>query len=156
MCVTIGAYLLMTSNILWDGKISYVRLGFASFFLGYAVGCGIFCLSPRDISSSGILFRRARTSASPSRSGNDNRVNCTRIAAVITAAAMVFSVHLTFTNLQKGWSTTHYSFTSQEGDQITKELVDAFEHHQVNLLEEPDEDLLKMDNPYEYTRRDDL
>ena len=85
---------------------------------------------------------------------SDNRVNCTRIAAVITAAAMVFSVYLTFTNLQKGWSTTHYSFTSQEGDQITKELVDAFEHHQVNLLEEPDEDLLKMDNPYEYTRRD--
>ena len=29
----------MTSNILWDGKISYVRLGFASFFLGYAVLC---------------------------------------------------------------------------------------------------------------------
>lgn len=85
---------------------------------------------------------------------SDNRVNCARIAAVITAAAMVFSVYLTFTNLQKGWSTTHYSFTSQEGDQITKELVDAFEHHQVNLLEEPDEDLLKMDNPYEYTRRD--
>ena len=49
MCVTIGAYLLMTSNILWDGKISYVRLGFASFFLGYAVLCrptlAVYCIA---------------------------------------------------------------------------------------------------------------
>ena len=49
MCVAIGAYLLMTSNILWDGKISYVRLGFASFFLGYAVLCrptlAVYCIA---------------------------------------------------------------------------------------------------------------
>lgn len=54
----------------------------------------------------------------------------------------------------KGWSNTYYSFTSQEGNQISKELVDAFEHHQVNLLEEPSEDLLKLDDPYEYVKRD--
>ena len=39
----------MTSNILWDGKISYVRLGFASFFLGYAVLCrptlAVYCIA---------------------------------------------------------------------------------------------------------------
>lgn len=85
---------------------------------------------------------------------SENRVNCTRIAVVITAAVMVLSVFATFTNIIKGWSTTYYSFTSQEGNQISKELVDAFEHHQVSLLEEPDEDLLKMDNPYEYAKRD--
>lgn len=85
---------------------------------------------------------------------SENRVGCARVAAFITAAAMVFTVCLTVTNVMKGWSTTHYSFTSQEGNQISKELVDAFEHHQVNLLEEPSEDLLKLDNPYEYVKRD--
>lgn len=85
---------------------------------------------------------------------SENRVSCARVAAFITAAAMVFTVCLTVTNVMKGWSTTHYSFTSQEGNQISKELVDAFEHHQVNFLEEPSEDLLKLDNPYEYVKRD--
>lgn len=85
---------------------------------------------------------------------SEDRVGCARVAAFITAAAMVFTVCLTVTNVMKGWSTTHYSFTSQEGNQISKELVDAFEHHQVNLLEEPSEDLLKLDNPYEYVKRD--
>lgn len=85
---------------------------------------------------------------------SENRVSCARVAAFITAAAMVFTVCLTVTNVMKGWSNTYYSFTSQEGNQISKELVDAFEHHQVNLLEEPDENLLKMDNPYENLKRD--
>ncbi len=88
------------------------------------------------------------------RKFSENKVSCTRIAAVITAAVMAFSVYLTVTNMQKGWSSTHYSFTSQEGDQISKELVDAFEHHQVSLLEEPSEELLSLDNPYEYARRE--
>ena len=85
---------------------------------------------------------------------SENRVGCARVAAFITAAAMVFTVCLTVTNVMKGWSDSFYSFTSQGGDQISKELVDAFEHHQVNLLEEPSEDLLKLDNPYEYVKRD--
>lgn len=85
---------------------------------------------------------------------SENRVGCARVAAFITAAAMVFTVCLTVTNVMKGWSNTYYSFTSQEGNQISKELVDAFEHHQGNLLEEPSEDLLKLDDPYEYVKRD--
>ena len=85
---------------------------------------------------------------------SENRVGCARVAAFITAAAMVFTVCLTVTSVMKGWSNTYYSFTSQEGNQISKELVDAFEHHQVNLLEEPSEDLLKLDDPYEYVKRD--
>lgn len=85
---------------------------------------------------------------------SENRVGCARVAAFITTAAMVFTVCLTVTNVMKGWTETYYSFTSQEGNQISKELVDAFEHHQVNLLEEPSEDLLKLDDPYEYVKRD--
>lgn len=101
-----------------------------------------------------IIIYAIANPAGARRKFSENKVNCTRIAAVITAAVMAFSVYLTVTNMQKGWSSTHYSFTSQEGDQISKELVDAFEHHQVSLLEEPSEELLSLDNPYEYARRE--
>lgn len=157
---------VMTCN--FSGEVSRLRLEISlddyhsATFKGITLNQSISALHIAEIILTYLLIAAAAiiiiyaiaNPAGARKKFSDNRVNCARIAAVITAAAMVFSVYLTFTNLQKGWSTTHYSFTSQEGDQITKELVDAFEHHQVNLLEEPDEDLLKMDNPYEYTRRD--
>ncbi len=40
-----------------------------------------------------------------------------------------------------------------DGNQITKELVDAFEHGQVSLLDLPSEDLLALDNPYDWSQR---
>lgn len=76
MCVAIGAYLLMTSNILWDGKISYVRLGFASFFLGYAVLCrptlAVYCIAALFFFAGGLKrhltdLKRGRR---PARSSN--------------------------------------------------------------------------------------
>lgn len=56
-------------------------------------------------------------------------------------------------DVAKGWSTTYFSFTSHEGNQISKELVDAFEHHQVHLLEEPNDKLLSLENPYDSPKR---
>lgn len=46
------------------------------------------------------------------------------------------------------------SFTSESGNQISQELVDAFEAGQVSLLEEPSDELLEMEYPYEWTARD--
>ena len=40
------------------------------------------------------------------------------------------------------------------GNQITQELVDAFENKQLNLMFEPSEELLAMENPYDRTTRD--
>lgn len=76
MCVTIGAYLLMTSNILWDGKISYVRLGFASFFLGYAVLCrptlAVYCIAALFFFAGGLKKRStdSKRSRRPAHSSN--------------------------------------------------------------------------------------
>lgn len=84
---------------------------------------------------------------------SEKKVFCRRTAVVITAAVMVLALFSTETFIDKGWSNCYDSFTSQQGDQITKELVDAFEHGQVNLLEEPGDDLLSLDNPYEYIER---
>lgn len=46
------------------------------------------------------------------------------------------------------------AFTSETGNQISKELVDAFEAGQVSLLEEPSQELLDMEYPYEWTARE--
>ena len=40
-----------------------------------------------------------------------------------------------------------------EGNQITQELVDAFEHRQISLLEKPSGSLLDLNDPYDWTER---
>lgn len=45
------------------------------------------------------------------------------------------------------------SFTSESGNQISQELVDAFEAGQTSLLEKPSDELLQMRYPYEWTAR---
>lgn len=84
---------------------------------------------------------------------SDKKAFCRRAATVITVIVMIFALFLTVFFINKGWSNCYDSFNSQQGDQITKELVDAFENGQVSLLEEPSEDLLTLDNPYEYIAR---
>ena len=44
-------------------------------------------------------------------------------------------------------------FAGDSGNQITKELVDAFEAGQVHLLATPSEELLAMENPYDWSAR---
>ncbi|MBQ7170662.1 MAG: hypothetical protein IJR89_00115 [Clostridia bacterium] len=45
------------------------------------------------------------------------------------------------------------SFAQTDGNQITKELVDAFEAGQVSLPDEVPEELLRLDNPYDWSER---
>ena len=45
------------------------------------------------------------------------------------------------------------SFKLKSGNQITKELVDAFKAGQVHLLIEPTEELLALENPYDWSVR---
>lgn len=44
-------------------------------------------------------------------------------------------------------------FQSTSGNQISKELVDAFEHGHVTLDAQPSQELLLMDNPYDWSAR---
>ncbi|WP_316631489.1 hypothetical protein [uncultured Ruminococcus sp.] len=44
-------------------------------------------------------------------------------------------------------------FNDPTGNQITKELVDAFESGQVELKDKPGSDLLNMENPYDWSAR---
>lgn len=86
MNVAIGAYLLISSNILWDGKISYVRLGFASFFLGYAVLCrptlAVYCIAALFFFAGGLkkLSTGSKRSRRPARSSSMRRPPSSRWA----------------------------------------------------------------------------
>lgn len=44
-------------------------------------------------------------------------------------------------------------FLGDSGNQMTKELVDAFEAGQVHLLDTPSDELLAMENPYDWSAR---
>lgn len=47
-------------------------------------------------------------------------------------------------------------FCLTSGNQLTKELVDAFEHKQLHLLAQPSVELLEMENPYDWSARTKL
>ena len=101
----------------------------------------------------GLIIYLIANPAGARKKFSDNKLSYTRWAAAITAVTMALAVFFTFTSVAKGWSTTYFSFTSHEGNQISKELVDAFEHHQVHLLEEPNDELLALENPYDSPKR---
>ncbi len=66
---------------------------------------------------------------------------------ILGAAALVFLYQYDRTGAIL--STPHQT----TGNQITQELVDAFEAGQVSLLDEPSEELLALQNPYDWSER---
>ena len=74
-----------------------------------------------------------------------------RVAVLALTVIFVFvAMGMTFLyNYESGGAI----FLDDKGNQITKELVDAFEAGQVHLLTEPTEELLEMENPYDWSAR---
>lgn len=71
-------------------------------------------------------------------------------AIIVTAVAFFAAICCIF-NLY--CSPIKDPFEQRSGDQVSQELVDAFENGQVSLMDKPSEALLKMSNPYDYTAR---
>ncbi len=78
---------------------------------------------------------------------------CTNAAVIITVCVMIFATSLSMLYTTKDGVVCYDSFTSLEGNQITKEIVYAFINGQVSLLQEPTEELLAMENPYDSIAR---
>lgn len=76
-----------------------------------------------------------------------------RIAFALTAVGMLAAVALTMLYQYDRSGGVISNFLSQSGNQITKELVDAFSAGQVSLLEKPSEELLALENPYDWSQR---
>ena len=92
---------------------------------------------------------------SPALSGKvkENEAALGDIGRVTTCVCLLIALFM-ITLTQFGRSGGILSdFRSQTGNQITKELVDAFEAGQVSLLAEPSEELLAMENPYDWYAR---
>ncbi|MDE6788174.1 MAG: hypothetical protein K2J47_02485 [Ruminococcus sp.] len=81
----------------------------------------------------------------------NSRKVCNTALAAITSIAVCCVVLMVISKIPQGEFLNRFRLT--EGDQITQELVLAFENGQVNLLDVPDERLLEMENPYDTASR---
>ncbi|MDE6034477.1 MAG: hypothetical protein K2G36_01005 [Ruminococcus sp.] len=85
-------------------------------------------------------------SALLSRSYNDNRKFCKCSSVIVMVSAVLIAVLMTVIKTDDSFLK---HFKLKEGNQISEELVLAFENHQVSLLTEVPEDLLAMSDPYD-------
>ncbi|MBP3666796.1 MAG: hypothetical protein J6K29_07070 [Clostridia bacterium] len=76
-----------------------------------------------------------------------------RTAAVLTAVLVVAAILMTWASMYDQNGAISTGFANQRGNQITQEIVDAFRAGQVHLLDEPSEELLAMENPYDWSAR---
>ena len=83
----------------------------------------------------------------------ERRVLCRRITLVATAALILCAVALTFLYQYNRMAALSEGFVLTYGNQISKELVAAFEAGQVSLLQTPPQELLELDNPYDWSER---
>lgn len=83
---------------------------------------------------------------------NENNVKL--VAYGITGIFVLFAIVLTCFSAES--SSITKSFFSTTGNQMTKELVDAFSRGQVSLLKEPSKEILALDNPYDWSARDGI
>ena len=70
------------------------------------------------------------------------------VTAVVIIVMVVISLLMSSVGLNP-----KTDFNDPSGNQITKELVDAFEAGQVELKDKPSADLLSMENPYDWSAR---
>ncbi len=76
-----------------------------------------------------------------------------RLSLGTTAALILCAVAILFLSQYDRLGGISEGFALTTGNQITKELVDAFEAGQVSLLEKPSDDLLALENPYDWSLR---
>lgn len=69
-----------------------------------------------------------------------------------TMTVVFILIALAITIGSKGFNLKE-DFTSKSGNQITKEIVDAFEAGQLSLLTPVSDELLELDNPYDWSER---
>ncbi len=87
------------------------------------------------------------------RSYADRRRSFRSRVAVATALLMLAGVVIHFLCQYDRTLAISAGFRLNYGNQITKELVDAFQSGQVSLLATPPEELLELDNPYDWSQR---
>ncbi len=86
----------------------------------------------------------------------ENRRTLRRTALVMTAVMVVGAAVITWVSMYDQTGAVSTGFRNTYGNQITQELVDAFRAGQVHLLDTPADELLAMENPYDWSARREL
>ena len=89
-------------------------------------------------------------SAFLSRDYAENKWFCNISTAVITVTAVGIALGMTISKIP---ADSEKYFLQKSGNQISEELVLAFENKQVSLLDEPSKELLEIENPYDTNLR---
>lgn len=76
-----------------------------------------------------------------------------RLVFAITAILFIIALCMTMIYNLNGEGVLFSSFKQESGNQISQELVDAFENKQVSLLDKPTDELLALKNPYDWGER---
>lgn len=84
---------------------------------------------------------------------NESSRSCFGKVIIITSFFLVAAVLFAALNRTDSGGSLKEDFTSTEGNQITKELVDAFEKGQVKLDFDPPVELQNLENPYDLSQR---
>ncbi len=80
-----------------------------------------------------------------------DRRNALHVCVFIMTAVMILTALAT--TFLYNYERSGDIYLGDSGNQMTKELVDAFEAGQVHLLDTPSEELLAMENPYDWSAR---
>lgn len=88
------------------------------------------------------------------RGFEEKRRLCHKFAVIITAAACIAAVSVTLYKLGDKKLADEMKQTS--GDQMTQELVEAFENGSTHILKEASPDILAIEDPYDSHLRDQL
>lgn len=83
----------------------------------------------------------------------ENRKFCRGFTVVLTVLLCVVTVWITHYKLGFTWKD---ALSLPEGDQMSQELVEAFENGSTSLLNEPAESLKNFDNPYDRALRESV
>lgn len=81
----------------------------------------------------------------------ENKKLCMIASALVTVACCLIVFLIMDYKIEGEWAE---QFKLESGNQMTQELVDAFENGQVNLLEQPDPQLQTLNNIYDRSERD--
>lgn len=98
------------------------------------------------------VYALATASSMKKPFGEDKRI-FRRVACGMTAVCVLAATVITFASMYDQTGAISTGFLNTSGNQISQEIVDAFRAGQVHLLDEPSQELLAMENPYDWSAR---
>ena len=96
------------------------------------------------------------TFPSMKKSYGESRATLRYAALALTAVLVIGAFAMTWASMYDQTGGTSTGWKNEHGNQITQEIVDAFLQGQVHLLDEPSQELLEMENPYDWSARKEL